>query len=108
VPAARLGLLTWYSFPLRIAVAAAARLGMDVLALQVGSLGAADSEGRFVLRPDAPQALDAAHAAGMQVLAWCPDGAVAAVLADAGVDALVVDDVRIDLGARVPRRQEPV
>jgi glycerophosphoryl diester phosphodiesterase len=108
VPAAPLGLLTWYRFPLRIAVAAAARLGMDVLALQVGSLGAAGADGSFVLRPDAPQALDAAHAAGMEVLVWCPDGDVAAVLAGAGVDAVVVDDVSVDLGARVPGAQSPV
>ena len=107
VPAAPLGLLTWYRFPLRIAVAAAARLGMDVLALQVGSLGAADADGRFALRPDAPQALDAAHAAGMQVIVWCPDAAVAQVLAAAGVDAVVVDDVAVDLGARVPDRSGP-
>jgi glycerophosphoryl diester phosphodiesterase len=92
VPDAVLGLLTWFRFPLRIAVTAAARLGMDVLALQVGSLGAPDGEGRFVLRPDAPQALEVAHAAGLEVLVWCPDPGVAAVLADAGVDAVVVDD----------------
>ena len=96
VPAAPLGLLTWYRFPLRIAVAAAARLGMDVLALELSSLGAPDAQGRFVFRPDAPQALDAAHAAGMEVLVWCPDPALAAVLADAGVDAVVVDDVAVD------------
>jgi glycerophosphoryl diester phosphodiesterase len=108
VPAVPLGLLTWFRFPLRIAVAAAARLGMDVLALQVGSLGAADADGRFVLRPDAPQALDAAHAAGMEVAVWCPEPAVAAVLADAGVDAVVVDDVAVDTGAAVPGPQDPV
>ncbi len=90
---ARLGLLTWYRFPLRMAVAAAARLRMDVLALEVTSLGAADPQGGFVLRPDAEQALDVAHAAGLEVLVWCPDPTVTAVLADAGVDAVVVDDV---------------
>lgn len=96
VPAVQLGLLTWYRFPLRIAVAAAARLAMDVLALEVSSLGAMDREGRFVLRPDAAQALDVAHAAGMEVVVWCPDPAVAAVLADLGVDAVVVDDVLVE------------
>jgi glycerophosphoryl diester phosphodiesterase len=93
VPDAVLGLLTWYRFPLRMAVTAAARLGMEVLALELGSLGAVDREGRFVLRPDAPHALEVAHAAGLEVLAWCPDPAIAPVLADAGVDAVVVDDV---------------
>jgi glycerophosphoryl diester phosphodiesterase len=93
VPTARLGLLTWIRFPLRIAVAAAGRLGMDVVGLHVGSLGAAERpEQGFLLRPDAPQALAAAHAAGMEVLAWCPDPATATVLAAAGVDAVVVDD----------------
>ena len=108
VPEARLGLLTWYRFPLRIAVAAAARLGMDVLALEVSSLGAVDSRGLFVLRPDALQALDVAHAAGMEVLVWCPDAAVAAALADAGVDAVVVDDVGIHVGSRVRASQGAV
>ena len=93
VPDAALGLLTWFRFPLRIAVTAAARLGMDVLGLEVGSLGAASREGGFVLRPDAPQALEVAHAAGLEVVVWCPDPAVVAVLADAGADAVVVDDV---------------
>jgi len=100
VPAARLGLLTWFRFPPRIAVAAAARLGMDVIALQVGSLGSIDAvDGGFVLRPDASQVLDAAHAAGLQVLAWCPDAAVTALLAAAGVDAVVVDDAPARHGA---------
>jgi glycerophosphoryl diester phosphodiesterase len=93
VPEAPLGLLTWYRFPLRIAVAAAGRLGMDVLALEVSSLGAPDPQGTFVLRADARQALDVAHEAGMEVLVWCPDPAVTAVLADLGVDAVVVDHV---------------
>jgi glycerophosphoryl diester phosphodiesterase len=102
VPAARLGLLTWYRFPLRIAVAAAARLGMDAVGLEVGSLGAADHEGRYVLRPDAPEVLDVAHAAGMDVVAWCPDPATASVLGQAGVDAVVVDDA---VGFRAVPRQ---
>jgi glycerophosphoryl diester phosphodiesterase len=93
VPAARLGLLTWIRFPVRIAVAAAARLGMDVVGLHVGSLGGIDEAGGgYILRPDAPEVLDVAHAAGLEVLAWCPDPSAAAVLAAAGVDALVVDD----------------
>jgi glycerophosphoryl diester phosphodiesterase len=98
VPEARLGLLTWYRFPLRLAVAAAGRLGMDVLALEVSSLGAPDASGRFAVRPDAAQALDVAHDAGMEVAVWCPDPAVAAVLADLGVDAVVVDHVVVDDG----------
>jgi glycerophosphoryl diester phosphodiesterase len=93
VATAPVGLLTWFRFPPRIAVAAAARLGMDVVGLQVGSLASTDPvQGGYVLRPDAPQILQAAHAAGMQVLAWCPDEAGTALLAAAGVDAVVVDD----------------
>jgi len=91
VPEAPLGLLTWYRFPLRIAVAAAGRLGMDVLAVEVSSLGVPDADGTFVLRPDAAQALDVAHDAGMEVVVWCPDAAVAAVVAGIGADAVVVD-----------------
>ena len=101
VPTARLGLLTWIRFPLRIAVAAAARLGMDVVGLHVGSLGSADPEGSYLLSPEAPEALAAAHAAGLEVLAWCPDPVAARVLAAAGVDAMVVDDaVALGVAAR--------
>jgi hypothetical protein len=32
----------------------------------------------------------------MEVVVWCPDPAVAAVLADLGVDAVVVDDVLVE------------
>jgi glycerophosphoryl diester phosphodiesterase len=96
VPEAPLGLLTWYRFPLRIAVAAAARLGVDVLALELSSLGAADPHGRFVLRPDAEQALGVAHGAGLEVVVWCPDPGLVDVLAAAGADAVVIDDVVLD------------
>jgi hypothetical protein len=34
-----------------------------------------------------------AHSSGLQVMAWCPLPEERAVLLDAGVDCLVIDDV---------------
>jgi glycerophosphoryl diester phosphodiesterase len=90
LPGVPVGLLTWLWFPLRKAIAAAAGLGLDVVAPHVGS---------FALQPrandhDPAQAIAVAHQAGLQVLAWCPaDEAEARALVAAGVDGLVVDDV---------------
>lgn len=92
VPSVPLGLLTWISFPLRIAVAMAARLPVDVLALQTGSLLTRGNPPR--LRWDAAAAVRVARSAGLQVLAWCPDAPTALLLAGIGVDGLVVDDTR--------------
>jgi hypothetical protein len=41
----------------------------------------------------------------LEVIVWCPTPGVARVLASAGVDALVVDDAGVDVGARFPGRQ---
>jgi len=91
-PSVPLGLLTWIRFPLRKAIPAAAHLGVQVVAPHVESFG---------LRQDAPlpgerpiaDAVSVAHAAGLQVVAWCPLPIERDVLIEAGVDCLIVDDV---------------
>lgn len=91
-PSLPLGLLTWIRFPLRKAIPAAVHLGVQVVAPHVESFG---------LRRDAPHAgerpiadsIAAAHAAGLQVMAWCPSPSEREILVAAGVDCLVIDDV---------------
>jgi glycerophosphoryl diester phosphodiesterase len=92
LPDVPVGLLTWSRFPLRKAIPAAVHLGVQVIAPHVESFG---------LRQDAPRlgersiadAVSVAHAAGLQVVAWCPLPAEREILIAAGVDCLVVDDV---------------
>ncbi len=90
-PEVPLGLLTWYGFPLEMAVAACVHLDVQVLALHVGSL-----------RRPAPEPLDLGEVervlallrrCGRQLLVWCPDVELSRTLLDAGADAVVVDDV---------------
>jgi glycerophosphoryl diester phosphodiesterase len=94
-PEVPLGLLTWYGYPTEHAVAAAAHLDVQVLALQVGSLWA-DAAPQPMPHPRArplPQVLALLHAAGRQLAVWCPGVVHARQLVQAGVDALVIDDV---------------
>jgi len=90
-PALALGLLTWTRFPLRKAIAAAAHLGVAVVAANVES---------FVER-DTAAALAVAHEAGLQVAAWCPEAEEQDALIEAGIDCLVIDDVPA-AAARLP------
>lgn len=86
------GLLTWLRFPLRKAIPAAVHLGAQVVAPHVQSFEIdAKRAHRRGERP-AARAIEVAHAAGVQVLAWCPDRAQAKALIAAGVDCLVVDE----------------
>lgn len=91
-PALPLGLLTWNAFPLRKAIAAAAHLGVDVVAPEVGSFPLRDSRRRRTEREPA-RCVAVAHRAGLQVAAWCPSPAESEELIAAGVDCLVIDDV---------------
>jgi glycerophosphoryl diester phosphodiesterase len=92
LPEVALGLITVENFPSRHAFPAAVALGLDVVSLHTSTLG---------LRPDRPprpgsgpaEIIDAAHRAGLEVLAWAPGPADAARLAAAGADAVCVDDV---------------
>jgi glycerophosphoryl diester phosphodiesterase len=77
------GLITWTRFPLRKAIPAAAHLGVDVVIAHVDAFE--EEAGRMA------DAVAVAHAAGLQVGAWCPDPQQSRLLAAAGVDCLVVD-----------------
>ncbi|MFD6951924.1 glycerophosphodiester phosphodiesterase [Nocardiopsis sp. TSRI0078] len=85
----------WMPFvrgPLDQAVAGAAAMGCPVVAIDARSFG---------LTGDAPRpgrrsvgyTVDLAHRAGIEVLSWCPDPVDTARFAEAGMDAVVVDDV---------------
>lgn len=104
LPEADLGLLTWIGFPLQQAVPAAAGLGMDVLCVHTGSFGPPGEApyppgGESPPVPSGWEAITAAHQAGLEVLVWCPDPESAVRYADAGADAVCVDDVPGTLAA---------
>ena len=91
-------LLTWVGFPLRKAIPAAAHLGVDAVAAHWSSFGpnAVDRAPTF---RSARYAVELAHEAGLEVVAWCPQVPEARDLLAAGVDAVVVDDVPATLVA---------
>ena len=96
-----IGLITWTRFPLRKAIPAAVHLGADVVAAHVGSFSLGDGAGPLPER-DAATSVRVAHQAGLQVAVWCPPPREAQLLAAAGVDCLVVDDVPAAAGV-MPR-----
>ena len=91
-PRVPLGLLTWYRFPVEMAVAACVHMDVEVLALHVGSLwdGAAGGQTDVGL---VARLLSLLHRCGRQLLVWCPQIALARLLVSAGIDAVVVDDL---------------
>jgi glycerophosphoryl diester phosphodiesterase len=92
VPGLPLGLIGWIRFPLRMAVSAAAHLGLDVVCLHSESFGPNDFERARVHR--SPQySIQQAHDAGLEVLGWCPDASETRQLVKAGIDAVCVNDV---------------
>ena len=88
-PRLPLGLLTWMRYPLRKAVPAAVHLGLDAVMPHISSFGLGPSPAAL----ERPAALHVAiaHEAGIQLAAWCPTPPEAAVLLEAGVDCLIVD-----------------
>ncbi|GGV27305.1 glycerophosphodiester phosphodiesterase [Actinomadura sp. LOL_016] len=90
LPGVPLGLLTWLRFPLWHAVPAAAGLGLQAVAVHTGSCGFEHPDSR--LRP-LDHCVNAAHKAGLEVVAWCPAAEHAPRYAEAGIDAMVVNDV---------------
>ena len=86
------GLLTWVEFPVGHAVAFAAHLDVDVLALHGGSLKPNRVEPEYLQRP-LRQVIDAVHATGLELMAWCPGMKFSRQLIAAGVDALCVNNV---------------
>lgn len=103
LPRMALGLLTWHRFPVGLAVAAAAHLDVQVLAVHAGSLIPGRAAGFTV--PPLETILSAVHEADRQLMVWCPSARRARALQAAGVDAMVVDDVprRVEALARAAR-----
>jgi len=100
-PRVPLGLLTWYRFPVEMAVAACAHLDVEVLALHVGSLRGGPVEGEIDLLA-LTRLLALLHRCGRRLLVWCPPLELARSLVSAGIDAVVVDDLPEALAALSP------
>jgi glycerophosphoryl diester phosphodiesterase len=105
-PGAPRGLLTWVEFPVGHAVAFAAHLGVDVLALHGGSLRPNRVEPEHLQRP-LNRIVETVHETGMELMAWCPGTRFARELIAAGTDALCVNNVPriIDDLLTVPTRR---
>jgi glycerophosphoryl diester phosphodiesterase len=86
------GLLTWVEFPVGHAVAFAAHLDVEVLALHGGSLKPNRVEPGHLQRP-LEQVIATVHATGLELMAWCPGTKFSRQLISAGVDALCVNNV---------------
>ncbi|MUL39717.1 glycerophosphodiester phosphodiesterase [Streptomonospora sp. PA3] len=87
--------LAWMPFvrnPLDQAVAGAAGLGCDLVAIDARSFGLTGDAPRPGRR-EVAYTVGIAHRAGLEVVTWCPDPVDAARFTEAGVDAVVVDDV---------------
>jgi glycerophosphoryl diester phosphodiesterase len=97
-PAVPRGLLTWTHFPIGHAVAAAAHLDVQVLAVHWRSILGSGVKPQRMRRP-LEYVVDLVHRTGRELLAWCPPPESARELAAAGVDGLCVDDVPGFLGA---------
>jgi glycerophosphoryl diester phosphodiesterase len=97
-----LGLITEQGFPAAHAVSAAANLRLDAACLHTGTLlgrgpGLADKHAEHILQ--------AAHAAGLEVMTWSPGPEHAVRLARAGVDAVCVNDIPGVQGALAAMRR---
>lgn len=92
LPGLALGLLTWLRFPIGHAVAAAAHLDVQVLAVHAGSLWPTASNGDRDI-PSLERVVSHVHDIDRELLVWCPPERRARALAAAGVDSLVVDNV---------------
>jgi glycerophosphoryl diester phosphodiesterase len=91
-PQVPLGLLTWYGFPVDMAVAACAHMDVEVLGVDVGSLRDRRAGGHIDAGALA-RLLSRLHQCGRQLLVWCPQIALARLLVAAGTDAVVMDDL---------------
>lgn len=92
LPGLPLGLLTWLRFPVGQAVAAAAHLDVQVLALHAGSLWP-NAVTAPVDMPALQRVVAHVHESSRQLIVWCPTLEQSLSLVAADVDALVVDDV---------------
>lgn len=78
--------------PLDQAVAAAAGMGCQIVCIDTRSFSW-PGDGARPGRRSARHTVDVARRAGLEVVSWCPDPLQAVQLVDAGVAAVVVDDV---------------
>lgn len=92
LPGVPLGLITWLKFPVWHAIPAAVNLGLDAVCLHTGTLGL-DLKRPPSVDYTLERAIDVAHRAGLEVLAWSPNPEAAVRLASAGADALSVNDI---------------
>ncbi len=106
VPSLPLGLLTWIRFPVGLAVAAAAHLDVQTLAIHSGSLNKGITTGSLDV-PELPQLVESVHASHRELVVWCPPVRRVRALAAAGVDAMVVDDVSRHVAEMARVRVEP-
>ncbi|WP_018653497.1 glycerophosphodiester phosphodiesterase [Actinomadura flavalba] len=90
LPGVPAGLLTWLRFPLWHGVPAAAGLGLQAIGLHTASVRSEPGDSR--LRA-IDHNVDVAHKAGLDFMVWCPKADDAAAYADAGVDAMVVNEI---------------
>jgi glycerophosphoryl diester phosphodiesterase len=87
-----LGLITETNFSAEVALSAAANLGVDALCVHTGTLNLDRAEfGPGQVSPE--RAIETAHRAGLEVMAWSPTPEQALRLVTAGVDAVCVDDI---------------
>ncbi|MGA8116710.1 MAG: glycerophosphodiester phosphodiesterase [Actinocatenispora sp.] len=93
VPDLPLCLVTWLAYPIGSAIAAAARLGVQIVGLHTLSFGPSHLQPDPSIHYDHGYAVDVAHRAGLEVLTWCPSPEEAVPLVRAGVDCLCVNDV---------------
>lgn len=91
-PQLPIGLLTWTRFPLRKAIPAAVHLGAQVVAPQFASFPLPGTPAETQER-ELHEMVDLAHRAGLEIVAWCPKPPEEELLAAAGVDCIIVDDV---------------
>ncbi len=98
LPSMPLGLLTWLRFPVGHAVAAAAHLDVQLLAVHAGSLwpNAATAPADV---PSLQRVVTRVHESNRQLMVWCPTKDQSPSLVAAGVDALVLDDIPRQLRA---------
>ncbi len=85
----------WMPFvrnPLDQAVAGAAGMGCAVVAIDARSFALSGESPRPGVR-EVGYTVDVAHRAGLEIVSWCPNPGDATLFADAGMDAVVVDDV---------------
>lgn len=82
-----LGLLAEVRSSAGPAISAVANLGLDAVCLHTSSLHPGN------LREGARNAVETAHRAGLEIMVWTPEPSQAVEFADAGVDAVCVDDI---------------